>query len=269
MPHRLEGKPIVITGASSGIGAATARACAAAGMPVMLVARREEPMRDLAQSIIAQGGRAEIEVLDVTDRGASQRMLDAAEAAFGPVYAVFANAGYGYGKAVIDETDQDIRRIFEVNFFASHDLVRLAAQRLLNAKRPGHLIMCASCVSKFGLPYHGAYSATKAAQDMICDAMRVELRGTGVEVSSVHPVTTATEFFETAERMSGPDASVSLRERLPKLFIQSPDRVARAVVRCLRRPKPEVWTSFPTRFACAATTLFPRLHEWTFAVLKR
>lgn len=129
--------------------------------------------------------------------------------------------------------------MFEVNFFASVDLVRLAAERLIAAKRRGHLLMCSSCVAKFTLPGYGPYSATKAAQAMVCRAMRYELREYGIEVSSVHPVTTQTEFFDVATgggastaapgRRRDPQPSVAAHA--PKFIIQSPERVARAVVR--------------------------------------
>jgi NAD(P)-dependent dehydrogenase (short-subunit alcohol dehydrogenase family) len=95
-----------------------------------------------------------------------------------------------------------MRRIFEVNFFASLDLVNEAARRLVGARRGGHLLMCSSCLAKFTLPHYSAYSATKAAQWHLCRAMRTELAPRGIEVSSVHPITTATEFFQTAQRLS-------------------------------------------------------------------
>ena len=189
-------------------------------------------------------------------------LIDAAQQLPGGLDTVFANAGYATSKRVVDETEEELRRIFEVNFFASVDLLRAAARRLLAAKRPGHLLMCSSCVSKFALPKTASYAATKAAQNSICSAMRLEHRTDGIYVSSVHPITTRTEFFEVSARLSGkkpPEGGAPAHS--PRLFTQPPERVARAVVRCLRRPRPEVWTSHIVRTVAAAVTMFPRLGD--------
>ena len=154
--------------------------------------------------------------------------------------------------------------MFDVNFFASVDLLRAAANRLLKAERQGHLLMCSSCLSKFALPNHSAYSATKAAQNAVCSAMRLELKHHGVYVSSVHPITTTTEFFEVSARLSGCNpVKADLSNHSPKMFVQPPQRVARAVVKCLRKPCPEVWTSHIVRTVAGIMTAFPRFYDWS------
>ena len=199
----LEGKVIVITGASSGIGAATAVQCADAGMNVVLNARRADRLDSVAERVRAAGGLAETVVGDVTDTGMSARLLDAAQQRFDRFDAVFANAGYGFKKPTHEVAEEQLRHIFEVNFFASVDLINLAATRLIQQKRAGHLLMCSSCVAKFTLPGHSAYTATKAAQNHLCRAMGIELEPHGISVSSVHPISTTTEFFEVSQRLSG------------------------------------------------------------------
>jgi len=263
MPIDLAGRVIIITGASSGIGAATAIECAKAGMHVVLEARRDDRLREVAAGIDALGARSCVVAGDVTESGMSARLLDAADSAFGRFDAVFANAGYGIEKAAIDCSDHEIRRIFEVNFFAGLDLLQQSALRLAARAHGGHLLMCSSCLAKFTLPYYGFYSATKAAQNHVCRAMRLELESRGIEVSSVHPVATQTEFFDVAGRLSrtGAGSERVLAVHAPRAFTQSPQRVARAVVRCLRRPRPEVWTSFSTRLGAAAMTLWPSLGD--------
>ncbi len=264
MKRDLEGKTIIITGASSGIGAATAVRCAMAGMDLVINARRAERLEDVASSIAEQGRRAVIVVGDVTEDGISRHRLEAAENEFGEVYAVFANAGYGMNKTVISNSDQDLRRMFDVNFFAATELLRMAGRRLMDSERPGHLLMCSSCVSKFALPNHGAYSATKSAQNGICGAMRHELKPHGIYVSSVHPITTTTEFFEVSARVSNcGDGAADIPSHTPRLFVQPPDRVARAVVKCLQRPRPEVWTSHIVRTVAGFMTIFPRFYDWS------
>ena len=249
---------IIITGASSGIGAATAIECAKTGMNVLLNARREEKLHAVAEQVRQAGAQAEVVVGDVTDQRISARMLDAAQQRFGRFDVVFANAGYGFEKPAVEVADEELRRIFDVNFFAAAELLTRAAQRLLSQGRPGHLLMCSSCLAKFTLPLYSAYSATKAAQSHLCRAMRIELEPHAIDVSSVYPITTATEFFEVAQRLSGRETGrASVPDHARRGFVQSPQRVARAVVRCLRRPKPEVWTSHTVRTVAAVMTMFP------------
>jgi short-subunit dehydrogenase len=145
----------------------------------------------------------------------------------------------------------------------SVDLLKAAAQRLLAAERPGHLLMCSSCVSKFSIPGHSTYAATKAAQNAVCQAMRFELRSKRIDVSSVHPITTTTEFFDVSADLSGRTRPADgLPEHAQGLFVQPPERVARAIVRCLRRPRPEVWTSHIVRGFAAVGTFFPRVGDY-------
>lgn len=260
----LANKPIAITGASSGIGRATAIACARAGMPVALGARRVDKLRSLAAEISAAGGRALVAGTDVTRPEDCERLIDQTVAEFGSIYAVFANAGYGFEKGVLDCSDSDIREIFETNFYGTLNTVRPAARRMVAAGE-GHILICSSCVSKVAMPFLGPYSATKAAQDHFARAMRAELDGTGVRVSSVHPIGTSTEFFEqSAARGEVPGAL-----HTPAMFVQPAERVASAIVRRLRRPGRaggEVWTSPTVRTVFALATAFPGVAD---AILMR
>lgn len=263
MAGDLKGRVIIVTGASSGIGAATAVQCAEAGMNVLLTARREDRLEEVARQVRDRQCQAGLVIGDVTEPGLSQRLLDTAEEQFGRFDAVFANAGYGMNKTVMDMTDEEWRRMFDVNLFSGIELLRAAAQRLLDRGRPGHLLMCSSCLSKFSLPRHSAYAATKAAQNALCSAMRHELRHRDIYVSSVHPITTTTEFFQASARASGrPPERAMLPDHTPGFLVQRPERVARAVVKCLRRPCPEVWTSLLVRTMAGLMTISPRFYEW-------
>ena len=258
----LKDKVIIITGASSGIGAATAIACAKAGMHVVLNARREDRLQALAKEITKLGRRAELVAGDVADTGLSERLLHAAASAFGHFDMVFANAGYGFDRSLIDISELELREMFEVNFFAGFDLLQRAARRLIETSRPGHLLMCSSCLAKFTLPYSGPYCATKASQNHVCRAMNIELRPRNIRVSSVHPIGTRTEFFESSAKRSGrPEYATKVIDETPRFMMQPPERVANAIVRCLRRPRPEVWTSFSVRLMAAVFLAFPRLGD--------
>lgn len=259
MQTNLKSRTVVITGASSGIGAATAIACAEAGMHVVLGARRVDRLEEVAAQVRDLGRNAHVVPGDVTDPGNIEALLDATD----DVHAVFANAGYGMRRRTTNEAPDVHRAMFDVNYFASVDLARTAAQRWLDAGRGGHILMCSSCLSKFSLPQHGAYSATKAAQNAVCQAMRLEMAGSGIYVSSVHPITTTTEFtFASAERDGRPAPASNRPAHAPGLFVQSPERVARAVVRCLKRPRPEVWTSHIVRIVAGVSTVFPRFGDY-------
>ncbi len=271
---RASNRPVaLITGASAGIGAATAIEFARKGYDLLLVARREDQLRTViercAQAAIdprnpGNGApfRAEALVLDVTAPGASEAILDAANRAFGRFDVVFANAGYGLERSMTDLSTVDLRDMFETNFFSSVDLCTHAARRLQAAGRGGHLLLCSSCVAKFTLPSFGAYSASKAAQAHVARAMAHELRHLGIRVSSVHPVTTRTEFFDVVKARSGdaPQADFALHG-LSKFFSQPAEKVARAVVRSVGTGRTEVWTSFSTRVAAGIITAFPGLFD--------
>ncbi|TVQ63893.1 MAG: SDR family NAD(P)-dependent oxidoreductase [Phycisphaerales bacterium] len=259
MPIELAGKPIAITGASAGIGRATALACARAGMPVVVSARREEPLRELVAQIEREGGKAAHLVVDVNDPEACERMIALCAEQFGSVYSVFANAGYGQEALEHEMPDAELRAMFETNFFGTMHTIRPALERMIPAGA-GHVLICSSCLARFPLPYFGVYSATKAAQHHIGRSLRLEIEPTGVKVSTVHPVGTKTEFFDVAQRRSW-DGAQSLSDHGPSWMLQSPERVANAVLRGLRRPKPEIWTSPFVRYGMVFAGAFPRLAD--------
>jgi len=264
MGRILTGQVAIVTGASSGIGAATAVAMARAGMDVLLAARRQDRLAGVAQVVESLGRRARIVALDVAHAGHERQLLDEAERQFGRFDVVFANAGYGLERDVHLTPDADLRAIFEVNFFASVALLRESARRLRAAGRGGHLLMCSSCLSKFSLPGHGAYAASKAAQESICRAMRFELLPHGIEVASVHPITTTTEFFSESAARSGLRGG-AVPEHAPRWALQPPERVADAIIDCLRRPRSEVWTSEIVRLSAALFNACP----WLFDLVLR
>lgn len=261
MAIELKGRAIAITGAGTGIGLATAMACAKAGMSVTLAGRRLGKLQEAAQKIKSQGGRAIALQVDVTDPAQCERLINDTVSSFGSIYAVYANAGYGYEKQFHETPQADIRAIFETNFWGSLNVIRPALGFMLRA-RSGHILMCSSCLSKIGIPYMCAYSATKAAQDHFGRGIRAELRGTGVHVSTVHPVKTTSEFFEQVERASG---GSRVYRRNSDMFVQSAETVAAATLRCLRRPRGEVWTSTRMRLMLALATAFPGLADMAVA----
>lgn len=263
----------IITGASAGIGAATAIELARLGYDLVLVARRRDRLADVAaraSDAAKRLVRTELLTLDVAENGASVAILDAAERAFGRFDVVYANAGYGMERAVHATTNDELRAMFETNFFASAELCSDAARRLIAAGRGGHILMCSSCVSKFTMPSFGAYSASKAAQAHLARAMAFELRPHRIMVSSVHPVTTSTEFFDVVRESIeiGDEQQYSIHS-MSSFFVQRPEKVARAIARSIGTRRTEIWTSVPTRIAAGLITAFPWLLDAAVAVSRR
>lgn len=257
----LTGKPIAITGASAGIGRATAIACAKAGMPVAVSARREDKLIELVNEVKSLGGRAIAVPGNVDQQADCDRLIERCITEFGSIYSVYANAGYGFECSIANLTDRQVRDMFDTNVFGTFNTIRAAIPHMLQANQ-GHILICSSCLAKSAMPFHGCYSATKAAQDHIARCLRIELHKTGVRTSSIYPIGTSTEF----------SAAKAARAGLPppppktKFMLQTPERVASAILSCLRRPKPEVWTSTLARIAFCSANLSPRL---TDAILTR
>lgn len=259
MARDLRDKVIVITGASSGIGAATAKRCHAAGMKVVAAARRVDRLVDL---VAPMGERGLAVACDVDRDEDVEQLFATAVEKFGRVDAVFANAGYGHKSPVETMDDAQVRAIFETNFHGTLRCVRVGLPLLRNTQ--GHLLICSSAASEIGIPCYGVYAATKAAQKSIAQALRGELRGQSVYVTTVHPVGTRTEFFDTAAKVSGTVSghTAPTKSNTPQVFEQTADKVAKAVVKALRRPKPEVWPMPAARFGLAVMNMFPRLSAW-------
>lgn len=255
MARNLQDRTIVIVGGSSGIGAATARACAAAGMNVMLAARREDRMREVAADIEKLGRRVVTSACDVTKDEDIKRLFTEADAAFPRLDAVFANAGYGMYGSVEQTPIEAVRDIFEVNFYGTLRVLYEAIPRM-RKQGGGHLLICSSAASEVGLPMYGAYAATKAAQDSIAGALRAEVYEDKIDVSSVHPIGTSSEFFDRVMRDSDDPRA---RPNTPSGMVQTPEKVAAAIVKALRKPVPEVWPHIGARLGLAIVSAFPRL----------
>ena len=257
MGRLLRDKVILITGASSGIGRATALACAWAGMHVSLAARRTDQLQQVARQVSQMDRRAHYFTCNVANRQDVRYLCEEAFATFGRLDAVFANAGLGLHQSAMDTPLDRHHELFDVNYFGTVHLLHEAFP-YLSQTRDGlrHLLVCSSSLSEIAPPLKGVYAATKAAQDAYAQAMRAELADEGFSVTTVHPVGTRTEFAEKADRAAGKQPSG--RERSPWLT-QSPEAVAKRVVKALRQPRAEVWPSPLARYGAALATACPGL----------
>lgn len=267
MARDLKNKVILITGGSSGIGAATAVKCATLGMDVAITGRNEQRLLEVADRIETFGRKAFVSVCDVDDEAQINQTVDDTFEHFGRLDAVFANAGYGLFKTFEQTTDADYAAIFHTNFYGTVYTIRAALPKLrqTGAAHGGahgglkHILICSSSASEIGIPYFGAYCASKAMQDSVAGALRAELAEEGMPVTSVHPIGTKTNFFGSATDRQG-GAAVDMNT--PEMFMQSTDRVATWISRALLRPRPEVWPSSSARWMMALCTALPRIPAW-------
>ena len=193
---------IAITGASAGIGRATALRLARDGAAVAICARRADRLDAVAAEMIAAGGQALAIAADVT-RGAEMGAFVARTVErFGRLDVMLCNAGFGIAGAIDDITPEQMQQLMDVNYTGTFHAAR-AALPVFRRQGAGHVIMVSSIVGKRGVPYMGAYSATKFAQVGLAECMRSELLGTGIHVSVVYPVSTETEFFDVMSRETG------------------------------------------------------------------
>ena len=189
MDMDLNGKVAIITGASSGIGAATARALRAAGANLVLTARREDRIEALAKEI---GGAIAV-AGDITDSDMPCHLIDRALDTYGRCDVVVNNAGF-MDAATVD--DMDIERacaMVRVNVEAAYRMAYTAAKHF-KAKKSGHLVNISSILGTKVRPTAGAYAGTKHAIEALSEALRIELGGTGVKVSVIEPGLTLTEL---------------------------------------------------------------------------
>jgi len=245
----LSGRVAIVTGASAGIGRATARALASAGLRVAACARRRERLDELAATISAAGGEAAVYPLDVTDGPAVRGMADQVAGRWGKIDVLVNNAGRGLSATFEDSRPEELRELLELNVVAAFTATQAVLPRM-RSQGHGHVINVSSIVGQRGVPYRSVYSATKFALGGLSEALRVELAGTGIRVSLVYPITTATEFHDVESRRAGPGLLGP---------VQSSEHVARCILRCIRRPRPEVYPYWPSRLLAVANVIAPRL----------
>jgi len=238
----------VVTGASSGIGEATARALAGNGWRCVLVARRRELLERLAAET---DGVAE--PCDLLDRAAVAALGDRLVAAHGSIGLLVNNAG-ALSRGTAEQVDLDeLERIVRLNYLSGVWVTRSLQPALLDAGRHGgaHVVNVASIGGVIAFPAGVAYSASKHAQVAFSRSLTAALRGTGVQVHTVLPGFVVTEGFPHPRFWES---------RLGRRFVIGPERVARAVLDAIEREKEEIvvpW--FPYRLAPLAEALFPSL----------
>lgn len=243
MARDLSGRTIVITGASSGIGAATAVACAREGMRIGLFARRETRLRDVADRVREAGGEAIVHPGDVRDRDALESLVTGMTRRWRHLDAIVANAGFGLAARVADAPPDEARELFDANVLGTVWTIQVAWP-IFEVQRRGHVVIVSSAAALHGMPMNALYSATKAAQMNMAEGLRIEAEEIGVDVSIVYPVMTVTEFHDALRDHTGGRKKKAARNMGPQ---QTAEEVADSIVGCLEDPSFEVYPYRPAR----------------------
>ena len=250
---------IAITGASAGIGRATALRLARDGAALVICARRADRLDAVASEITAEGGQALPIVADVTREADMNAFVARAVERFGHLDVMLCNAGFGIAGAIDDIAPDQMQKLMDVNYTGTY-LATRAALPAFRRQGYGHVIIVSSIVGKRGVPYMGAYSATKFAQVGLAECLRSEVQGSLIRVSVVYPVSTDTEFLDVMSRETGTSVTRAFGPR------QDVSVVANAIARAIERPVPEVYPYPRSRALVVLNALAP---GFTDRVVKR
>jgi NADP-dependent 3-hydroxy acid dehydrogenase YdfG len=243
---------IAITGASAGIGRATALRVARDGAKVAMCARRGDMLQRAATEVIEAGGEALPVVADVTSGSDMQRFVERTVDRFGRLDVMMCNAGFGVAGTIDDIPPEQMQKLVDVNYMGTYYAAR-AALPVFRRQQSGQLIIVSSIVGKRGVPYMGAYAATKFAQVGLAECLRAEVVGSNIHVSIVYPVSTETEFFDVMSHETG---TTVVRAGGPK---QDVGVVANAIARAIERPAAEVYPYFNARYLVWLNAVAPGL----------
>ncbi len=251
MEETLKGKVAIVTGASSGIGEATARILASLDAVVVLAARREEKLRFLEREILAAGGLALAVKTNVTDGVSVQAMVEQAVREFGYINILVNNAGLGLTGRVAELRADDLRYLFEVNVVGPLHCV----QAVLPHMPPGgRIINVSSVLGKCAVPKVGGYCATKFALNALSEALRVEIADRDITVTSVYPGTTRTAFRENSRRTKDEKRGWRRKGVMP-------EEVAKKIVCAVETGGRDVYVTLPDRLFVNVSTLLPSLTD--------
>jgi len=249
----------IVTGASSGIGEATARRLARDGMRVTLAARRQDELERVAGEIEAGGGQALVAPTDVRDRAAIHRMVKITLDTWGRVDVLINNAGLGYSAHVVNLNPDQLRAQVDVNLVAVIECAQAVLPAMMQRKS-GHIINVASIAGLVGLPGSSVYSATKSAVISFSDALRREVRTSGIQVMALCPGFVATNFSPRLKKIAEgrPDA-----QRLPG--VMQADYVAGRIANLIRHPRRRLIIPLGWGLLAAAAQAFPWLTDFVLS----
>lgn len=220
----------MVTGASSGIGAAVAKMLSEEGARVVLAARREDALREVQPELEASEGSV-VHTTDVTDRGQMGALVERAEAELGPVDALVNCAGVMYFTLMKNVRAEEWERTVEVNCKGALNCVGAVLPGMLERGR-GHIVTISSDAGRVAFPGLAVYSASKFFVEALSKGLRLETAGTGLKVTTVQPGNVATDLLE----LSGDEEALEQYGQPTESKVLDPEDVARAVVYALSQP---------------------------------
>jgi short-subunit dehydrogenase len=251
MKRDLRGRRILITGASGGIGRNLARQASQAGARLILAARSAAPLEALAAELNAAGGEAVAVAADVTSDADRHHLLDVALGRFDGLDVLINNAGVASFGHFADNSEDVLRQIMEVNFFAPAELIRLAAPVLMRGRQPAVLNVASMC-GRRGIPAWSEYSASKFALCGLTEALRGELARFDIDVLLVVPGLTQSDLGRHLLRNTG-RADINFDRGMPA------EAVARGVLDALRRNRTETVLGRDASWLLRVNRFLPRL----------
>jgi len=248
-----QGRFAVVTGASSGIGAATARLLGAAGWTVALVARRGDRLADVARDVEASGGRAHVAAIDAGDGAAVDAMAAGVVAELGVPYAVVNSAGAGVWRWMEDTSHEELGRLLGAPLLAAWNTTHAFLPGML-ARRSGVVVHVGSPASVAPWPGATGYTVSRWALRGMHEALRQDLAGTGVQSCHVLFGEVSSEYF---------DANPDTHEHIPRIGriigVITPERAARTVAKVIARPRAQVFDPPMLAVTQVANRISPRL----------
>ena len=264
MSTRFQGRIVVVTGASSGIGRETALAFARVGARVTLASRNAAQLRELVDSHPDLRDCLLAVPTDVTKQEDVERLFSTVMTQFGRVDILVNNAGIGLRATVAATRFEDAQRVMEVNFFGALRCIqavlpRMKRQAPISPRGPrAQIVNVGSILSVVATPHNSLYSASKFALRALSDSLRIELKPDAIDVILIMPGYTDTPFFDSLIRYGGPPRITSIKG-------QHPSHVARAIVRACDRRKREVVLTVPGILGVWMKRWLPRVLDWGLA----
>ncbi|MEX0745563.1 MAG: SDR family NAD(P)-dependent oxidoreductase [Phycisphaeraceae bacterium] len=247
-------KLVLVTGASSGIGEATAKLYGARGAHVLLLARNAARLEATAQAIRKDGGTATAFPLDLADAAATEALAQRIAGEIGIPDILINNAGAGRWKPLLETTPEEARAMMAVPYFAAFDLTRAFAPGMI-ARGTGSLVFVTSPASYLAWPRASAYTAARRALAGLAETLQSELKGTGVNVTVVALGTVETTYWQ-----NNPGSRENLPQTDPRLVpVLTPEQAAEAIVDGVEQKKRFVVKPGIFRALFVLNALFPRL----------
>jgi NAD(P)-dependent dehydrogenase (short-subunit alcohol dehydrogenase family) len=239
------GKHVLITGAASGIGRATALLAATKGARLVITDRDAEGLARVGDELSRTGALLESRAFDVTDYEAVRAFAEHVHASHGSVDIVMNNAGIAIWGTVERMPHEDWRKVIEVNLMGPIHVIESFVPAMIAAGRGGHLVNVSSAAGLFGLPWHAAYSASKFGLRGISEVLRFDLERHRIRVSLVCPGAVKTGLVQTVE-VAGVDATNPVFQKLRRRFAEhavTPEVAAARIVRGVEHDRYYIYTS--------------------------